>query len=329
MDRIKIGALACAMLMLAGCSGKGTDKDVKADSSTQDTGSIQTTAPGQTGTQKDSTKDSTSNTTTKDTDKTGTDKNTPVQDGPVQPAARQLQGEMLDLATLDKLDNTKAGWWIQLNKEHKTPTITPAIKSLIDKYGGYYVGDTSKKQIYLTFDEGYENGYTPKILDTLKANNVKTIFFITGQFLRENPDLVQRMLDEGHQVGNHSINHPSLPTVSNATMENELIGLEKQFSEKFGKSFKYIRPPMGEYSEKTLAACQQMGYKTIFWSFAYLDYDVNNQKGADNAYKMVMDNLHNGAIYLLHAVSKDNTEALDRIIKAIRAEGYTISPFDL
>lgn len=253
---------------------------------------------------------------------------TPTPTPAAQPA-RNLNVVKLNTAILDTLSNKKLSWWIELNKNHQPTTVPKDIKNMIDNHGGIYIGDTSKKVVYLTFDEGYENGYTPKILDTLKANNVKAIFFVTGPFVKQNEGLVKRMLDEGHEVGNHSINHPSLPTLDYAGFENEMLGLEKIMNEKFGKSFKYMRPPMGEYSERTLEAAKQLGYKSVFWSFAYLDYDVNNQKGADYAYNMVMNNLHNGAIYLLHAVSKDNTEALDRIIKDIKAQGYEIKALDL
>jgi len=248
---------------------------------------------------------------------------------PAAQPARNLGVVKLNTAVLDKLDNKKLGWWIELNKNHQPTTVPKDIKKMIDDHGGIYIGDTSKKVVYLTFDEGYENGYTPKILDTLKANNVKSIFFVTAPFVKQNEALVKRMINEGHEIGNHSINHPSLPTLDYAGFENELLGLEKLMNEKFGKGFKYMRPPMGEYSERTLEAAKQLGYTSVFWSYAYKDYDVNDQKGADYAYKMVMDNLHNGAVYLLHAVSKDNTEALDRIIKDIKAQGYEIRALDL
>jgi peptidoglycan-N-acetylmuramic acid deacetylase len=235
----------------------------------------------------------------------------------------------LDFMALDKLDNTKYAWGLNLNDEHKTPGIPSDAKQMLEKYGGIYLGDTSRKTVYLTFDEGYENGYTAKILDTLKENDVKALFFVTGPYIRKNSDLVKRMLDEGHEVGNHTINHPSLPETDNPSLEEELYGLDMQFSDKFGRRFKYMRPPMGEYSEKVLEAARQLGYKTVFWSFTYRDFDVNNQKGADYAFKKVMDNLHNGAVILLHAVSRDNAEALDKIIKEIKAQGYSISSFDL
>lgn len=239
------------------------------------------------------------------------------------------KGEVLDYDALNKLDNTKKSWWIKLNNQNKPTTISDGVKQLIEKHNAVYIGATSKKVVYITFDEGYENGYTSKILDVLRENDVKSIFFVTGPYIKNNPKLVQRMLDEGHEVGNHSVNHPSLPNVGNTALEKELWGLEKDFKVKFGKGFKYLRPPIGEYSERTLEAANQLGYKTVFWSYAYADYDVKNQKGADNAYNVVMNNMHDGAVILLHAVSKDNTEALDRIIKAIKAQGYIISPFDL
>lgn len=245
-----------------------------------------------------------------------------------QPIPRSGAAEKLKVDVLEKLDNTKYSWWEKLNNEHKTPEFPPQAK-MVTKYGGVYIGDTSKKVLYLTFDEGYENGYTPKILDTLKQNQVKAIFFITAGYLKDKPDLIKRMIDEGHQIGNHSVNHPSMPTLSYSAFEKEILDLEKNFTAQFGKGMKYFRPPMGEFSERSLAATEQLGYKTTMWSFHYYDFDVKNQKGADYAYKKVMDNLHNGAVLLLHAVSKDNAEALDKIIKDAKALGYTFSPFDL
>lgn len=248
---------------------------------------------------------------------------TPVEDN------MPKSGKVLDYEILDSLDNTKYSWGLNLNSEHKTPGIPSYAAEMLNEHDGIFTGDTSQKVIYLTFDEGYENGYTSQILDVLKENDVKSIFFITGSYLDRNPELVRRMLEEGHEVGNHTINHPSLPDIDNEKLEKELLGLEEKFYSGFNRNFKYFRPPSGEYSRRTLEAAKQMGYKTVFWSFAYKDWDVNDQKGADYAYGKVMDNLHNGAVILLHAVSKDNAEALDKIIKGIREEGYEIKPFDL
>ncbi|NSW89513.1 MAG: delta-lactam-biosynthetic de-N-acetylase [Firmicutes bacterium] len=260
----------------------------------------------------------------RDTSKVGENSHAQLPTNPTTPNV-----EKLNIDALEKLDNEKLSWWIRLNSENKPSTIPDDIRNLISKYDGVFQGDTSEKVVYLTFDEGYENGYTPKILDTLKENNVKTIFFVTGPYIEKNPDLVKRMLDEGHQVGSHTVNHPSLPDLSYEELENELLGLENKFYEKFGVGFKYMRPPSGEYSERVLAAAQQLGYKTVFWSFAYDDWYTDKIRGADYAYNKVMENLHNGAVLLLHAVSKDNADALDRIIKDIKAQGYEIKPFDL
>jgi len=248
---------------------------------------------------------------------------------------KKLRGEIediiLDTEMLDKEDNTRYSWWLRLNKNHEVSGIDPYAEKIIDDYGIVYAGDTSQKKVYLTFDEGYENGYTPKILDTLRDNDVKAIFFITGSYLKRNPELVKRMLDEGHKVGSHSVNHPSFPDIASKDyekLEKEMLDLEQDFYNEFGIGFSYIRPPRGEYSKRTLRAATQLGYKNVFWSYAYKDYDENDQKGTEYAYNRVMDHLHNGMIVLLHAVSKDNANALDSIIKDIKAQGYEISSFD-
>ena len=223
-----------------------------------------------------------------------------------------------------RLSNRLLRWGIARKPDNKTPDADPGAPELLKKYGGIYIGDITKKIIYLTFDEGYENGYTSKILDTLRDNNVKAVFFITGPYLKEHQDLVRRMVEEGHTVGNHTIHHPSLPSLQDDVVEEEVLGLDRAFSEKFGQHMKFLRPPMGEYSERTLALTQKLGYINTFWSFAYDDWYRDRHRGADYAYDIVMRNLHNGAILLLHAVSKDNAEALDRIIKGAKEKGYEI-----
>ncbi len=214
------------------------------------------------------------------------------------------------------------GWGLKRSPNNQPPVVDPGAAELLKKYGGKYIGDTSKKTIYLTFDEGYENGYTPKILDVLKKHNVKAIFFITGPYLNQHQDLVRRMIEEGHTVGNHTVHHPSLPTLSNDKVEEEVLGLDRAFKEKFGRSMKFLRPPKGEYSERTLAITQKLGYCNLFWSLAYDDWYRDKIRGPDYAYQKVMSNLHNGAVILLHAVSKDNADALDRIIRDAIAKGY-------
>jgi peptidoglycan-N-acetylmuramic acid deacetylase len=225
-------------------------------------------------------------------------------------------------------DSRVYGWGIKRMPDNKLPQADPGAPALIAKYKGLYLGDTSRKIIYLTFDEGYENGYTTKILDALKENNAKAVFFITGPYLKDHQELVRRMLEEGHKVGNHTIHHPSLPTISDSQIEEEVLGLERAFREKFNTEMKYLRPPKGEYSERSLAITSKLGYRNMFWSFAYDDWYRDRIRGADYAYNMVMKNLHNGAILLLHAVSKDNADALDSIIKGVREKGYTIGDVD-
>ena len=218
--------------------------------------------------------------------------------------------------------NNLLRWGILRKGFGKTPDADPGTPDILKKYGALYIADTEKNEIYLTFDEGYENGYTSKILDVLRENNVKAIFFITGPYLSEHQDLVRRMVEEGHIVGNHSIHHPSLPSVDDRSLEEEILGLDRAFFEKFGKHMQFLRPPKGEYSERTLAITQKLGYVNLFWSFAYDDWYKDKIRGAQYAYDKVINNLHNGEIMLLHAVSKDNADALDMIIKGTRSKGF-------
>lgn len=225
----------------------------------------------------------------------------------------------------NNLNNNKISWWFMPNKTHTTPDVNTKIGFELAKYDAIYTGDTSKKILYLTFDEGYENGYTPKILDTLKANDVKAIFFVTSPYVRDNPDIIKRMVDDGHIVGNHSNHHPSMPSVTHSEegFNKEFTDVENKFKEITGKDIpKFFRPPMGEYSEKSLAMTKNLGYKTIFWSFAYHDWDVNNQPDPTKAKATILNGLHPGAVLLIHAVSKTNTDILDDVIKQAKAEGY-------
>lgn len=218
--------------------------------------------------------------------------------------------------------NRIRGWGIVRAKDNKTPQADPGAPELLKKYNGIYIVDTDKPVIYLTFDEGYEAGYTAGILDCLKKHNVNAIFFITGPYLNRHEDLVRRMVEEGHAVGNHTVGHFSLPTLSDEKMKEEVSELDRVFYEKFKKHMVFLRPPRGEYSERSLKITSEMGYINVFWSFAYKDWDRNSQKGWEHAYNNVMPNLHNGAILLLHAVSSDNAQALDRIIGDARKKGY-------
>lgn len=217
--------------------------------------------------------------------------------------------------------NTMYGWGLKKNV-NAPPEVPETIQNLLSSYGGIYI-DHTPRTLYLTFDEGYENGYTAKILDVLKENNVKAAFFVTGPYLEKETELVKRMFEEGHVVGNHTVNHPSMPRLSSTDeVAKEITDLHKMCQEKYGQSMHFFRPPRGEYSERTLKICQDLGYQNVFWSFAYKDWEVDNQKGADYAYEQIKKGVHDGAVLLLHAVSKDNAEVLDRVIKDLKSEGY-------
>ena len=238
----------------------------------------------------------------------------------VTPVAVNVPAE-LNPGNLSVLSNEKNGWGLKKNK-NAPPDIPAKTVELLEKYGAIYK-DSEPHSLYLTFDEGYENGYTAKILDVLKENQVPAAFFVTGPYIKNQPDLIKRMVDEGHIVGNHTVNHPSMPEVKSAqTLKEEIEDLSASFTELTGKEMRFFRPPMGEYSERTLYLTQELGYTTVFWSFAYKDWDVKNQKGTDYAYTQIMDGVHDGAVLLLHAVSEDNANILDKAIKDLKSAGY-------
>lgn len=230
-----------------------------------------------------------------------------------------------DLSGLDKLENEKKGWGqgVQVDSRNR-PISCDSYQTKYGQYGAVFIMPDTSKTMYLTFDEGYENGYTAKILDTLKAKKCSAVFFVTMPYVKQNPELVRRMIDEGHIVGNHSVNHKSMPTLSTEEAAQEIIGLHNYVKENFGYEMTLFRPPMGEWSTRTLEIANRLHYKTILWSYAYLDYDVNNQMGVDKAFPKVTGAAHNGAVYLLHAVSKDNAQMLGDVIDAFRADGYTL-----
>ena len=226
------------------------------------------------------------------------------------------------------IDNKGSGWGF-LKKKGEEPEIYKSTQELFQEYNTYYLDPKREKKIYLTFDEGYENGYTSVILDILEEENVSAAFFITGPYLEKETELVDRMVNEGHIVGNHTVNHPNLHKLASPQkMADELSGLNSAFFERYGKNMEYMRPPEGEYSPRVLAVANSLGYKTIFWSFAYKDWDTKAQKGAQYAFSQVTPYLHNGAILLLHAVSSDNAGALKDIIRYAKEEGYQFASLD-
>lgn len=215
------------------------------------------------------------------------------------------------------------GWWIKRNENHQTPEASDKID--LSKYDAYYVDPKAdkKKCIYLTFDCGYENGFTPKILDVLKKEKVPGAFFVTKPFIRENKDLVKRMKKEGHIVGNHTVHHKSMPSITDRDNKQEINDCAEYCKEATGYAMDhFFRPPMGEYNERTLKLTKEMGYKTIFWSMAYLDYDVNKQPGKEYVVQHFEKYSHNGAIPLIHNVSSSNAQALSTVISNLKKEGF-------
>ena len=226
------------------------------------------------------------------------------------------------------LSDKKIEWGIQRNKNHEQPNLGKRNVELIDKYNGMAIGSSEKKYIYVTFDLGYEAGYTEKILNVLKENNVKCTFFITAHYVNTASDLVQRMISEGHIVGNHTVNHYSIPEITLEKLTDEVMKLHQSVYEKFGYEMKYFRPPKGEYSEKTLSEIKKLGYVTVMWSFAYDDWDQAKQGREAYTKEKILSNIHNGCVMLLHATSKDNSNILDEVIKQIKEDGYEFKTLD-
>lgn len=218
--------------------------------------------------------------------------------------------------------NDMLAWWFKRDDKHGPSGCDDTLD--ISEYGAYYLDkNTEDKVIYLTFDCGYENGYTEHILDVLCEQEVPACFFVTKTYIRDNPELTKRMKEEGHQVGNHTITHPSMPSKSYEEIIQEITGCADYMNEVTGYDMDpYLRPPRGEYSARTLMLTHDLGYKTIFWSMAYLDYDVNNQPGAEFVIEHFKKYHHNGAIILMHNVSASNSEALAEVITNLKAEGY-------
>lgn len=225
-------------------------------------------------------------------------------------------------------ENKKIGWGIKRNDNHEQPDVGSENKEILESNDGICFGNKDKKIIYLTFDEGYEAGYTSKLLEILKNNDVKAAFFITAHYVNTQPELVKQMIDEGHIVGNHTVNHKSMPDLSDEEIKKEVMNLHQSIYDKFGYEMKHIRPPMGEFSKRTLEVTNSLGYKTVMWSFAYEDWNENKQPDETKSIQKVINNLHNGEIMLLHGNSKTNTNILDTIIKEAKNMGYEFKSLD-
>ena len=229
---------------------------------------------------------------------------------------------------VETLSNEKIEWGLKRNEKGKQPDVGSINRQAMEENDGIYLGNKDKKIIYLTFDLGYEAGYTENILKALKDNDATATFFITAHYVNTASDLIEKMIDNGNIIGNHTVNHKSMPSLSEDALNQEVMDLHNAIKKKFNYEMKYIRPPKGEYSMKSLAYTNSLGYKTVMWSFAYADWDESNQPSKQDAIDKIMKNLHNGEIMLLHGTSKTNSEILSDVLKQIKNEGYEIKSLD-
>lgn len=216
------------------------------------------------------------------------------------------------------------GSWGLSFRQEGAPPVGNAGKDQLRQYQAAYIGNTNEKVLYLTFDAGYENGCTAKILDTLKEEQIPAAFFLVGNYIRKSPDLVRRMVAEGHTVGNHTMHHYDMSRLSDkAAFSKELTDLEALYKETVGQELpKYYRPPQGIYSEENLKMAQELGYKTLFWSLAYVDWNNDAQPTREAAFAKLLPRTHNGAVVLLHSTSKTNAEILGELIDKWKEAGY-------
>ena len=215
-------------------------------------------------------------------------------------------------------------WGLSFRQEGTAPVGSAGIEQL-RQYDAAYLGDTREKRLYLTFDAGYENGNTEKILDTLKRHQVKGTFFLVGNYIQRNADLVRRMVAEGHTVGNHTMHHYDMSKLTDkAAFTKELQDLEVLFKETTGKDLpRYYRPPQGVYSQENLAMAKELGYKTVFWSLAYVDWNNDKQPTREQAFAKLLPRTHPGAVILLHSTSQTNAQILDELLTHWEQEGYS------
>ncbi len=220
------------------------------------------------------------------------------------------------------LNNELIAWGFRRGENHNQATLDTKAEKIIKEFDGIAMGNDKSNKIYLTFDCGYEAGFTESILDTLEENNVKASFFITGHYLNSATDLVKRMIEDGHVVGNHTVNHECLPNISDEDVKKEVMDLHSAVFEKFGYEMTYFRPPKGEFSQRTTKIVKDLGYTTVMWSSAYDDWDKEKQGREEYGKKKILENLHSGCVLLLHSTSKDNCKILSDVIKEARNMGY-------
>ena len=240
-------------------------------------------------------------------------------------ASLLLQREEPAVASAAEITN----WGLSFQKEGEAP-VGNASAEYLKQFDSYYVGDANQKTIYLTFDCGFENGNTAAILDALKKHDAKACFFVVGNYLETAPDLVQRMVEEGHLVGNHTYHHPDMSKIGDmASFQQEIGAVEEKFRQITGQDMpKYYRPPQGKFNESNLKMAQELGYQTIFWSLAYVDWYTDKQPTHEEAYQKLLPRIHPGAIVLLHVTSQTNGEIMDELLTKWEEQGYTFGTLD-
>lgn len=245
-----------------------------------------------------------------------------------EPASEPLAEEPAIVTAMpaDNATSASYSWSFIRNSEHLPPGIPAVAADMLARYPALYLGPAEQNQIYLTFDCGYELGYAPAILDTLAAHEAPALFFLTGHYIASQPDLVLRMQAEGHRLGNHTYNHPDPTAITREELATELESLNAACIELTGEPLApYMRPPAGKFSAQSLRWTGELGYTSVFWSMAFHDWDPADQPGAEWVYDHVTANIHPGAVILLHIVSESDTQALDRILTELKAQGYAFA----
>ena len=326
--KIKTAALVlCAAMLAAGC--KKTPDNVQADSSTVSSLPAAYSAVNSVNSEISSAEpvsSAVSEPPAESTASVASSKPAPVSKPEVKPAPAPVNPEDEKFM---QLDNTRRGYGQGNAKDSANrPTGAVAAQEKYEKYGAVFIAPPSNN-VYLTFDLGYENGYTLKILDTLAERNAKGIFFVTMGYCKSKTaqQIIERIIKEGHILGNRSVSHKSMPTLSVSEMKKEIQGLHDYIKTEYSYEMFLFRPPMGEYSVRSLAVAQSLGYKTMNWSFAYKDWDTGNQPDEAWARQKMLNDVHGGAIYLIHAVSKTNAAILGDVIDGIRAKGFEIAGY--
>ena len=227
-------------------------------------------------------------------------------------------------------DAIETGAWGLSFRQENTAPIGPANSEELARFDAAYLGNTNEKVIYLTFDAGYENGCTEKILDVLKKHNAPAAFFLVGNYIEKNADLVRRMVAEGHIVGNHTMHHPDMSKIEDKeAFAKELTDLEALYRGIAGEEMaKFYRPPQGVYSKDNLRYAKELGYKTVFWSLAYVDWNNDKQPSAETAFNKLLPRIHNGAVVLLHSTSQTNAEIMDELLTRWEEMGYRFESID-